>query len=242
MNEKDPEVSDTSFKPDFDEKYKIWLTSQDSLRKLVGILGLALPVLLYIGLLIDTGYAIPLESISHYYFTRVGSIFIIVISLLAIFLIIYKGEKKIDFYLSLTAGIFALVLLLFPTGNIDNTLGTPQKYVVTVLKDSHSRENLHLYSAGIFLMSLAAMSFFLFTKSDKPEHGRTHEKNMRNRLYRTCSIIMALAVGVIACYHLDLLNAKFYDHWRVTFIMETIAVWSFGISWLVKGKTFLDDQ
>jgi hypothetical protein len=35
----------------------------------VGVLGIALPVLLYVFLWIDTSYGKPLESISHYYFT-----------------------------------------------------------------------------------------------------------------------------------------------------------------------------
>jgi hypothetical protein len=80
---------------------------------------IALPVLLYVFLRLDTGYARPLESISHYYFTRVSGIFVIVVSLLAIFLIIYKGNHPVDFILSTLAGACALLLVLFPTSNID---------------------------------------------------------------------------------------------------------------------------
>src|SRR5690349_20893941 len=87
---------------DYSEKAKddIWLFSQETLRKLVGILGILLPVLLYLFLLIDTGFTKPMESISHYYMTRACSVFVIVVSLLAIFLLVYKGKEPIDFYIS----------------------------------------------------------------------------------------------------------------------------------------------
>ena len=75
------------------EKDNIWLTSQDSLRKLIGISGIALPLLLLLVLWIDAGYTKPLFSISHYYFTRASGVFVIIVSLLAIFLLIYKGKE-----------------------------------------------------------------------------------------------------------------------------------------------------
>src|SRR6478735_2916006 len=94
---------------------EILVTQQITLRKLIGFLGILLPILLYVFLLIDIHYAKPLESISHYYFTRVSGIFVITVSLLAIFLIIYKGKERVDFIFSTLAGISALLLLLFPT-------------------------------------------------------------------------------------------------------------------------------
>src|SRR5688500_1097995 len=89
---------------DYSEEDKIWLTGQKTLRKLVGVLGVLLPVVLYLFLLFDTGKLNPLDSISHYYMTRVSSIFVIVVSLLAIFLLVYKGKSLADFYLSAAAG------------------------------------------------------------------------------------------------------------------------------------------
>src|SRR5215212_7022677 len=93
---------------DYTSSDQTLLSQQNTLRILVGILGLLLPLLLYIGLFIFTNYARPLESISHYYFTRVSGIFVITVSFLAIFLIVYKGKEKIDFFLSTIAGLFAL--------------------------------------------------------------------------------------------------------------------------------------
>ncbi len=226
-------------KLDYSNKKDIWLSSQDSLRKLVGILGMLLPVLLFTFLFVDSGFATPLPSISHYYYTRVGSIFIIVVSLLAIFLLVYKGEATVDFYISSIAGIFALVLILFPTSNIsDICCDTAKKYSVTVLKKSDFRVNLHYISAAIFLLSLACMSLFLFTKSDKIPSQRPRDKKIRNRIFRTCGVIMALAVLVIFLRLIKIINGDQYDNHHLTFWMESIAVESFGVSWLIKGKLF----
>src|ERR1017187_862689 len=211
MNNTSPVKVNKFLKLDYSEKNKIWLSDQNTLRKLVGILGMLLPVLLFIFLFIDTNYSSPLESISHYYFTRACSVFVIIVSLLAIFLLVYKGEEPIDFYISSVAGIFALCLLLFPTNNISNICGDlSKKYSVTILKISEFRGIFHYTAAGIFLSCLAYMSIFLFTKSDKPVGKRTIKKKLRNKIYRTCGIIMVLAILVIFAGFLKLIHDEFY--------------------------------
>ena len=161
------------------------------------------------------------------------------VSLLAIFLLVYKGEEPVDFYISSAAGIFALVLILFPTSNIsDICCDAARKYSVTVLKKSDFRVNLHYISAAIFLLSLAYMSLFLFTKSNKIPSQRPRDKKIRNRIFRTCGVIMALAVLVIFLRLVKIINADQYDNNHLTFWMESIAVESFGVPWLVKGKLF----
>ncbi len=223
---------------DYSEKDKIWLSGQKTLRKLVGILGVLLPVLLYIFLLLDTGYTSPLDSISHYYMTRVAPVFVIIVSLLAIFLLVYKGKSIADFYLSAAAGLFALCLILFPTNDISGDTSV----AVTNLKDSAFRTSFHYIAAAIFLLSLAAISIFIFTRSDKSPASRTPRKRMRNRLYRTCGVIMVLAILVIAAGLFDIIPEESFANYNLTFWMETIAVESFGLSWLVKGELFLQDK
>lgn len=223
---------------DYSERDKILLTHQDSLRKLVGILGVMLPVLLFVFLWADSGYTHPMESISHYYMTRACGVFVIIVSLLAIFLLVYKGQDPIDFYMSSLAGIFALCLLLFPTGNIGEA---DHAYSVTTLKVSPLREHFHYISAAIFLGCLAYMSLFIFTKSSQPPELRTREKKKRNRLYRTCGVIMLIAILTILAGFLGLIPEPFYTDHHMTFWMEVVAVESFGISWLVKGGAMLSD-
>lgn len=226
---------------DFKDENSIWLTSSVTLRKIIGILGMALPFLLFVSLYMSSGLTYPLQSISHYYFTRVSSIFVIVISLMAIFLIVYKGKEPVDFYMSLIAGIFALLLVLFPTSNItDICCDINKKYSVTNLTESGFRITLHYISAAIFLLCLSFMSLFLFTRSDKSPEKRGSKKILRNRIYRICGVLMIIAVLIIFVGGV-MYPTEYYDKHQLTFWMETVAVESFGISWLIKGKTLFKD-
>jgi hypothetical protein len=225
------------------QKEDIWLTSQQTLRKLIGFLGVALPLLLFLVVYINDGYAHPLYSISHYYFTRASSVFIIIVSLLAIFLLVYKGQEPVDFYLSSIAGLFALALLVFPTNNISSICHDKDYlYSLTILNESKFRSGFHYISAAIFLGCLAYMSLFLFTKSNKSIQARGKQKRRRNRIYRTCGVIMFLAILVILANFLGWIPNEAFQKYHLTFWMETIAVESFGISWLTKAEVFLKDK
>lgn len=232
------------FRLDFAENDTLWLTNTYTLRKTIGIMGMALPFLLFVFLWIDNGYTMPLQSISHYYFTRVSGIFVAILSVMAIFLIIYKGKEPIDFLISFLAGIAALLVVFFPTGNITEVCCDASKtYSVTRLIPNTFRENFHYISAAVFLGSLAYMSLFLFTKSNKPSRERGQRKIIRNRIYRVCGVIMILAMLVILLGgFFRLIPHNFYESNQLTFWMETLAVESFGLSWLVKGESVFKDR
>lgn len=231
----------------FDERDELWLTNGYTLRKLIGILGMSLPVLLWLFLAVESGWWSPLESISHYYYTRAGSIFTIIVSLLAIFLIVYKGDDRADFYLSSVAGLFALCVLIFPTSNLAAACLDPDKpYAVTYIEPSGShkfREFFHYLSAAVFLLCLAGMSLLVFTRTPVPLEQRGRNKRIRNRIYITCGFIMVLAllVAFVGGY-LGIIPEDTYDRYRLTFWMETVAIEAFGFSWLVKGEPFLKDS
>jgi len=242
MKKTTPTKTEQVLQLDYTNTDQPWLSSQETLRRLIGILGVMLPFLLWFFLYVDTGYKKPMESISHYYFTRACSIMVIVVSLLAIFLLIYKGYRPVDFWVSKIAGIFALGLVLFPTGNISIICQDPDSvYSVTILKDSPFRVAFHYISATLFLSSLAFMSLFLFTKSNKPPEKRTRNKWIRNRIYRICGVIMILAILVIAAGLFGIIPEEIYFKNRLTFWMETVAVESFGVAWLLKGKVGIKD-
>lgn len=239
MNKENPSSGIPNFfNVDYTDPEKIALSNQATLQKMVGILGMALPLLLFVFLYIDLGFGHILPSISHYYFTRVCSIFVAIMSILAIFLLIYKGREPLDFYLSGIAGLFAFCVVLFPTDNINGV------FSVTVLKVSTVRPVFHYVSAAVFLTCLSAMSLFVFTKSDKSVSSRGIQKKIRNRLYRTCGVIMLLAILGILAWGINILGpdlTQFYNEHHLTFWLETIAVESFGLSWLVKGGVLFAD-
>lgn len=221
---------------DYNTTGDIALKNQSTLRRIVGTLGMFLPLALYFFIKIDSKYSNVLPSISHYYFTRASGIFIIIVSMLSIFLLIYKGEERQDYYASTIAGISSLLLLLFPTDNL------PQEFdiiCVTSLKTSDFRMNFHLICAGIFLLTLAYMSAFLFTKSKLSASNRGNKKKARNRIYRICAVLIVLAILIIViCKEIF---PEIYCCYPITFWMEVVAVEAFGFSWLVKGEAILQD-
>ena len=150
MNEKTKSKVTKYLKLDFSDTEIIWLSTQKTLRRLIGILGISLPCLLILFLFINTGYKYPLYSISHYYYTRIGSVFIIIVSMLAFFLLVYKGRDPIDFYVSSIAGLFALSLVLFPTDNISQKyLEECPKCNVTILNDFPFRSLFQVFLRDI---------------------------------------------------------------------------------------------
>lgn len=226
----------------FNDDNAIWLTNSKTLRKLIGILGMALPLLLFLFLYIDNGMASPLPSISHYYYTRVTSVFVGIMSILGIFLMVYKGKEPIDFFISFAAGFFALCVVCFPTSNLaESCCDTAKPFSVMHLNVSPFRGNFHYISAAIFLGCLTYMSLFLFTKSDKSPSKRGAKKKIRNWIYRVCGALMIIAILVIFAGLLKLIPEPYYSDHCLTYWMEALAVESFGFSWLIKGETILTD-
>ncbi len=232
-----------SILPNYSNTGDIALKNQSTLRKLVGALGILLPLLVFLFLNISDGFSTILPSISHYYFTRAASLFEIIVSLLAVFLLVYKGEQLIDYALSSLAGVSALLMLLFPTSNLRGYNGTT-KYdpvAVTFFKQSPFRPEFHYICAALFLVSLAIMALFVFTKSSQPPNLRTQNKRNRNKVYRTCGVVMLAAMGVAFSGFLNIIPANIYDGNNLTFWMETLSVEAFGVAWMVKGELVLKD-
>ncbi len=220
-----------------------WIDSSKTLMKLIGILGMLLPVLIYLFLYTSTGHTRVLHSISHYFYTRSNPIFIIVLSLMAIFLMIYKYKKPIDFYLSFFAGVAALLLLLFPTDSIADTCSDLcEGHTIAFINDDGFRVAFHYACAAIFLGILNYMCFFLFTRSDKPKVMRTLQKNKRNVIFYICGTLMTLSLLIIILGLFEVIPREIYYQNNLTFWMETLAVEAFGFSWLVKGEFILKDK
>jgi hypothetical protein len=234
----------------------IWLINSGiNLRRTVGILGMLLPVLLWLWVFIWDYELCPLPSISHYYYTRASSIFAIVLSLIAFFLVIYKYDNNPkDFVVSTIAGVFAFCIVLFPTSNLTSEVGYSNSpiAVTSLCPPSKSIENFHLLSAGIFLACLAYMSLCLFTISNKKIEDRGKQKQIRNIFYKIFGWAIIFSMLIMLSYFLcdKYFNKNtyasqwvlFYESKHLTFWLEAIAVESFGLSWLLKGKTFLVDE
>ncbi len=194
------------------------------LRCFVGLLAFFLPWIVALIL-----RQIP-SSISETYYTHAGAVFMIILGAASVLLMFYDGYDKTDDILNTTAGIFGLLICLFPCWTRAEKVGTFQ-----VSADVSS--TIHNISAICFFAILAFVSLFQFTKSfTKHKENMPKKKRARNVIYRICG------VGMIGAFALMLLPYFRIQIWLV----ETIALSFFGISWLTKANhykwLFADDK
>ena len=186
------------------------------LRAMLGALGMLLPwiVVLLIGYFPD--------SISATWYTNACTVFMIILGSSSVLLISYKGYEKIDDILTTVTGIFGLGICLFPCSpEIGLGLPLPTPFLIP-----HNVSNIiHLFCAITFFILLAINSFFLFTKSSGV---MTKNKKIRNIIYRVC------AIGMLVSFAFLLLPPFRIQIWLV----ETIALAFFGISWLTKADYY----
>jgi hypothetical protein len=226
-----------------------------AVRRALGLLGLALPTMLYV-------YARPLghgmqPSISEFYHTHMGDLLVGCLLAIGIFLISYlgyprrPGERLSDQWVSTLAGIGAIGVALFPVVPPDLATCPPgesfdvareQSRVVTCPVQgfvSHwtSFTWIHFASATLFFLSLAVFCFFLFPKGHQTEDGRIDWSETNNRIYFVCGSVLLLSIALLGVYALagdgtkELLREYNYVFW-----WESAGVFAFAISWLTKGK------
>jgi magnesium-transporting ATPase (P-type) len=212
------------------------LISYLTLRKAVGILGFILPIALVAGSAIVGNCEEVQSSISNYYHTAMRDIFVGILCAIALFLFTYNGYDKRDKYAAQLGSVCALGVAFFPTSIL---IPLPTCNILPVMQ-SQFIGTLHLLFATLFFLNLAYFSLFLFTES---KGDMTPEKEKRNLIYRICGIVMVACIVLITVYifllEKKLANPAKYD---VIFYLETVALWAFAASWLVKGEMFIADK
>lgn len=204
-----------------------------ALRRAVGIIGVALPIVLLTGSILIFSCNEIQGSISKYYHTVMRNIFVGSLCAVALFLWAYKGykrdEKDSKYMLhdnpaGNLAALFALGVAFFPTFIGPNDL-------TSCIECDYPRRligNFHLFWALSFFLMLAYFSIILFTKGNNK-----HE----NRLYKICGYTILICLLLIGIY-LYWLKDIFPNLQKIkpVFWLEAFALWAFGISWLRKGK------
>ncbi len=214
------------------------LNSYYRIRKAIGILGIALPVLIVIF------YGDFLSSISHYYYTRSAVFFTSILFAWGLFLISYKGyeidkdtEKISDNAITHIGGIAVLLVIFFPTSCIHSNNEEISAMCFTGVYPLFGHCDkiigiIHFISAGVFLAAMGYMSIFRFSKG---------EKTRNNNVYIFCGYTIWVSIGII---FIESIVQYFYPNFYLTnidvYILETISVFAFGISWLVKGEAIED--
>lgn len=209
------------------------------LRRAIGWCGIALPIFLFgVFVFLYPHCSLP-PSISHFYYTGLGTYFTGTLFAVAIFLFHYRMPANIDRIAAQVAAVAALVVACCPTNPYCNSCITciqiewiPHRIVT----------KLHYGAALVFFLVLAFFCLFLFTKT----HARfpaTAEKIIRNRIYKICGYTILVCICLLALQEWPAFVRRIPAiKWPFsTFILESIALEAFGISWLIKGETLCKD-
>jgi hypothetical protein len=217
--------------------------SYNKLRQTIGLLGIALPVLIYLHLLFVSHYGVLQDSISHYYYTVSNVWFIGILwglGLVLIFYPAYKNESKKDTLLTTISGICALCVSLFPTNANSN-----DACAIFTYDNSPWRAGFHYACAAGMLLIFSYMSIKIFTKTTIG-NDLTLDVNLwkrkRNRVFKVCGWMTMLSVaciGIITLLELKWTNMPITT--KYTFWLEVTALVPFGIAWLIKGGFALTD-
>lgn len=205
------------------------------LRRAIGILGILFPVILVIGSIVAGGCREIQPSISDYYHTNMRDVFVGILCAVALFLFSYRGYNYQDNLAGNLACIFALCVAFFPTSATEPLAPCNNPAVF----HNPLTVKIHRVSAGLFFAVLAYFSLFLFTRGVSMP---TPQKLLRNKIYRICGFVIIGCVMLLILYFsvpsLELHLKKF----KPVFWIETMALWAFGASWLIKGQYLLRDR
>lgn len=195
------------------------------LRRAVGLIGVALPVVLIIGKLIIDGGGL-LNSISGYYYSDMRDVYVGTMCAIGVFLLSYRGYGPVDDIAGDVAAVTAIGVALFPT--------TPEGHPA---RTEQIIGGVHLAFAAVFFLTLAFFCLVLFRKTDQVPP--TPRKIQRNRIYFACGLIILLCLALILL--IDWVLTVDTGSLHPVLWLESIATLAYGVAWLTKGETLLRD-
>ncbi len=224
-----------------------------TLRKLLGLLGMVLPLIMMGGTVCMHCHL--QGSISAYYYSPMRDWFVGILWAMGVFFVSYTGYKE-DPHIKLTenlltnlAGFLAVLIALLPTmgdaavSQSCTTHSCPIPSFANVFGKNLDCQNTwvyaaHLISALLFFIVLAYMLCFKFVNILDPSNRQKEIK-----FYRAMGIVMFVSIGVMLANAIadECFKERYPLHnTAVLFFLETIALWAFGLAWLIKGKIHED--
>jgi hypothetical protein len=221
------------------------IISYRTLRKVIGIIGFLLPIVLILGKIYyfqDPGIQ---NSISSYYYTDMRDVLVGSLCATGAFLLSYKGYdapvgsrlrrllgRSTDFRASSVAGIGAIGVALFPTQSNSATLEQ--------LIGNKSYAGVHVISAAVFFISLAYILIWRFTDHGPPNNQPSShvEQCIDDRSRKRCNVIYVVC-GCTILLSIALIGAgwlRMFVWQHSVLVLETVAIWAFSIAWFLKGS------
>lgn len=237
---------------------------QKKIALYVGLIAFALPCLLYASSFVS--HFCRMSSISHYYYIPFwGSFFVGCMGFIAVFLFCYRGHTKWDNVISSIGAVGAMCVAIFPTfgpgcstgysgrafvayaPNPDDPLTVPTNagydYVVmTLFGKVLNSQFFHFLGAFVMFSILAYFALYAFRRDNgegvmmtkRGEAEMSSAKTIRNTIYLICGLTI---LGCMAA--IGLTEGAPYGTAALfppTFTFEALALFAFGLSWMVKGR------
>jgi hypothetical protein len=205
------------------------------LRQVVGWIGTLLPIVLLVGVAISSTQARP-DSMSGYYYTDMRNVFVGALCALGAFLGAYDGYDDLDRWITNIAGFCAVGVAFCPTKPTVCVPGPqvcPASSVAQLSTGQQVVGDIHVFFAvtTFVMLGLMALRFAKGGKTPPPAQDSIRE----NWIY--CASGITILSCVLLAVLSNLLPASVNAHWPLLFIFEAVAVFSFGVSWFVKGRT-----
>jgi len=232
---------------------------QKRLASLVGLVAFGLPPVLLVGAALGGGCF--RDSISHFYYAQfLGPVFVGMLVFIGGFMIAYTGEHWLEDAGSFVAGLGACFVAIFPTSGsgcegqarfltrvfVDYSAGDPPVLIpgdgAGFFQPFQRVEHLHSWAAGVLFLYLGLYCLVVLKRVIPARHMARGtliaSKRRRNILYTICGGTILACVALLGAVGL-LASEAFQARWNaanLTFAVETLALWSFGLAWVAKGR------
>ena len=216
----------------------LYLRSYLFMRTLIGFIGLTLPIVLIVGdNLLNPNSPMVRGSLSGYYYTGSRDFFVGGMSAIAVFLVTYKVfERSLNNLLTVIAGISAQLVAYFPTARAEDSTLPPVP--LTALQERLGEatvSRVHFTAAGIFILSLAVISFFFGLQEGRRSRQRVGRMAMLPPgFWRWFHWLAALAIVIAFVFIVLAKREQMFTTYNLL-IGQIVAIVAFGLSWLAKG-------
>lgn len=220
------------------------------LRRTIGELGICLPLVVAGVSWLGTPGSSLQPTISDYYNTEVRGLFVGILTALAVLLFAYPGYDEDDDLAGNIAGTLAMCVLLCPTRAVGDDTWRAQLLSF-----------IHLASAAGLFATLALFCFVLFRRTEadrkvtrtrgmvrrvralfhleRPRSPLSEHKERCHKIYLACGWVITVSIVLIVVYKALAADVAWLAPVQPAFWLECLALWAFGVAWMVKGDAIL---
>jgi hypothetical protein len=217
----------------------IRLIDQLLLLRFLALLSMLFPLVLIGGTVALDHCTTVLESLSHYYYTTMGWVFVGVLYITGLILFLYKGATPAENIAARFAAICIVGVALLPTSR--DIYGCCNY----AYHPNELGELLHKAFAAFFFLTMSAL-FYLFTRNSNTLNQQVRN---RNRLYRLCAGMIWVIAGIMVALlkpawltpKAQLLLLDWTMAYKPILWLEWLALVDVGTAWLIKSGCLLAD-